>query len=122
LWERDAAATGALLTDILGFARRGENAGWTRYDLGADRAGKLVDVKPVPGTPRGRWGTGGVHHVAYRVQDAAEQDALRSRLEAAGRRPTPVIDRFWFSSVYFREPGGVLFELATDGPGFERDA
>lgn len=121
LWERDAGATGALLTDILGFTRRTEEGEWTRYDLGADRAGTLVDVQSVTDTPRGRWGTGAVHHVAYRVQDAAEQGALRSRLEAAGRRPTPVIDRFWFSSVYFLEPGGVLFELATDGPGFERD-
>jgi glyoxalase family protein len=66
-------------------------------------------------------GKGGVHHVAFRVPDTAAQVALRARLDAAGRRPTPVIDRFWFSSVYFLEPGGVLFELATDGPGFERD-
>jgi glyoxalase family protein len=121
LWERDGGATGALLTDILGLKRSGDESGWTRYDIGRDEAGTLVDVKQVADKGRGRWGTGGVHHVAYRVHDAAEQWALRDRLETAGRRPTPVIDRFWFSSVYFLEPGGVLFELATDGPGFERD-
>jgi glyoxalase family protein len=55
------------------------------------------------------------------VDDAAHQLAIRERIEAAGRRPTPVIDRFWFQSVYFLEPGGVLFELATDGPGFAVD-
>ena len=121
LWERDAAATGAFLNEILGFERRGQESGWTRYDLGAGTGGTLVDVKSLPETPRGRVGRGGVHHVAFRVPDTAAQGALRARLDAAGRRPTPVIDRFWFTSVYFLEPGGVLFELATDGPGFERD-
>jgi glyoxalase family protein len=62
-----------------------------------------------------------MHHVAWRVSDAATQLAARTRIEAAGRRPTEVIDRFWFKSVYFLEPGGVLFELATDGPGFTTD-
>jgi glyoxalase family protein len=62
-----------------------------------------------------------VHHVAYRVRDTDEQLALRERVAAAGLKPTPPIDRFWFTSVYFLEPGGVLFELATDGPGFDRD-
>jgi glyoxalase family protein len=55
------------------------------------------------------------------VDDAAHQLTLRQSIEHAGRRPTPVIDRFWFESVYFLEPGGVLFELATDGPGFSVD-
>jgi glyoxalase family protein len=55
------------------------------------------------------------------VADEEEQLEVRSALELAGQRPTPVIDRFWFQSVYFREPGGVLFELATDGPGFAVD-
>jgi glyoxalase family protein len=59
--------------------------------------------------------------VAYRVADDAEQLTVRARVAAAGRSPTPVIDRFWFRSVYFKEPGGVLFELATEGPGFTAD-
>jgi glyoxalase family protein len=62
-----------------------------------------------------------VHHVGFRVADEQEQVALRDRLLAAGLEPTPVIDRQYFRSVYFREPGGVLFELATDGPGFALD-
>jgi glyoxalase family protein len=62
-----------------------------------------------------------VHHLAWRVDDEAHQDEMRARVESAGAHPTPVIDRFWFKSVYFKEPGGVLFELATDGPGFAVD-
>ncbi|HUP19259.1 MAG TPA: ring-cleaving dioxygenase, partial [Gemmatimonadota bacterium] len=71
--------------------------------------------------PPGHWGTGAVHHVAWRVRDDDEQVKVRAAVEAAGLSPTPVIDRFWFHSVYFKEPGGTLFELATDGPGFDRD-
>jgi glyoxalase family protein len=62
-----------------------------------------------------------MHHVAWRVADEQVELAVRARVEAARRRPTEVIDRFWFKSVYFKEPGGVLFELATDGPGFAVD-
>ena len=78
-------------------------------------------MRELPGARRGVWGVGGVHHVAWRVDDDEAQLALRERLEAAGRRPTAVIDRFYFKSVYFLEPGGVLFEIATDGPGFDVD-
>jgi glyoxalase family protein len=67
------------------------------------------------------WGTGAVHHVAWRVADEEAELAVRARVAAAHRRPTDVIDRFWFKSVYFMEPGGALFELATDGPGFTAD-
>ena len=62
-----------------------------------------------------------MHHVAWRVPDEEAQLAVRDRVRRAFRRPTEVIDRFWFKSVYFTEPGGVLFELATDGPGFTTD-
>jgi glyoxalase family protein len=81
----------------------------------------VVDVKETPNINRGAWGVGAVHHLAWRVDDEQHQLALRSQVAAAGARPTPVIDRFWFKSVYFQEPGGVLFELATDGPGFAVD-
>ncbi|HET9493128.1 MAG TPA: ring-cleaving dioxygenase, partial [Chloroflexia bacterium] len=64
---------------------------------------------------------GTVHHIAYRVTDDEDELAVRSQVITAGGRPTDVIDRFWFKSVYFREPGGVLFEIATDGPGFAAD-
>jgi glyoxalase family protein len=62
-----------------------------------------------------------VHHLAWRVEDEDQQLAMRARVQTAGATPTDVIDRFWFKSVYFREPGGVLFELATEGPGFAVD-
>jgi glyoxalase family protein len=64
---------------------------------------------------------GSIHHLAWRVDDDAHEREVRERVERVGMRPTPVIDRFWFKSVYFKEPGGVLFELATDGPGFAVD-
>jgi glyoxalase family protein len=120
LWERSLQGTEALL-DTLGFAFLAEESGWRRFGVDGGGAGRIVDVKALPSEPRGFWGTGSIHHVAWRVHDAAEQGGVRAAVEAAGHRPTPVVDRFWFESVYFKEPGGVLFELATDGPGFARD-
>ena len=84
-------------------------------------SGTRLDLAHRPETQRGMWGTGAVHHLAWRVDDEAHQLALRAAVAEAGPHPTPVIDRFWFKSVYFKEPGGVLFELATDGPGFAVD-
>ena len=78
-------------------------------------------LRDAPEARRGAWGVGSVHHLAWRVDDEEHQTDVRARIEAIGAQPTPVIDRFWFKSVYFREPGGVLFELATDGPGFAVD-
>ena len=121
LWERRLGESEALLTEVMGFTRMGEEDGWVRFGLAETPAGALVEVRELPEGSHGRWGTGGVHHVAWRVQDPGEELDLRERLERSGRRPTPPIDRFWFTSVYFLEPGGVLFELATDGPGFSRD-
>jgi glyoxalase family protein len=121
LWERNAEATTALLQEKLGFAPLGEESGWHRYGVDGGGAGRVVDVKAMPGESRGFWGAGSIHHVAWRTKDVEESMAVRAGVEAAGLRPTPVIDRFWFQSIYFKEPGGVLFELATDGPGFDRD-
>ncbi len=121
LWERDLGATEALLTRVMGFESRGAEDGWLRFAVDGGAPGGLIDIKAMPGERRGQWGTGGVHHVAWRVADDAEEMALRGKIEAVGLSPTPQIDRFWFRSVYFREPGGVLFELATDGPGFAHD-
>ncbi len=114
-------ATEEVLGEVLGFERLGEDAGWHRYAVAGGGSGRMLDVRVAPEMPRGRMGMGTVHHVAFRVPDDATQTAVRARAEAAGRRPTPVIDRFWFRSVYFLEPGGALFELATDGPGFAVD-
>lgn len=121
LWERDLAHTEAFLVGTLGFNAMGEKDGWHRYGVGDGGSGKHLDIRELPAAERGRWGVGGIHHVAWRVRDDADQRSVRARVEAAHRRPSEVIDRFWFHSVYFLEPGGVLFELATDGPGFAID-
>jgi glyoxalase family protein len=113
----------------MGFDFVGEERGWQRWAAtGATapgRSGGWLDLRPAPDEPRGMWGTGAIHHLAWRVDDDAHQAEVRSRVagydEGLGVGPTPVIDRFWFRSVYFKEPGGVLFELATDGPGFAVD-
>jgi glyoxalase family protein len=121
LLESDRAATEAFLTDVLGFDRVGEESGWLRLGVGGGGSGRLLEIKERPGVRRGAWGRGSVHHVAWRVPDETIQREVQARVAEAGLRPTPVIDRFWFRSVYFREPGGALFEIATDGPGFAVD-
>ena len=119
LWERDAAPSAEFLTSVLGFHRVGSEDGWTRY--GFRDAPGVLDLRETPDARRGAWGAGSVHHLAWAVADEEEQLRVRAEVEAAGSRATPVIDRFWFKSVYFKEPGGVLFELATEGPGFAVD-
>jgi glyoxalase family protein len=91
------------------------------FEIGAGGSGRYLEIREIPDAERGRWGTGGVHHVAWRVPDDKTELEMRERIDRARRRPTEVIDRFWFKSVYFLEPGGVLFEIATDGPGFTVD-
>lgn len=119
MWECDGAPSAEFLTRVLGFERLAEERGWTRYGF-ADAPG-VVDIRETPDLRRGAWGVGAVHHLAWRVDDADHQLAVREQVEQAGSHATPVIDRFWFKSVYFKEPGGVLFEIATDGPGFAID-
>ena len=119
VWEREPAPTAEFLTAALGFHRIAEENGWTRY--GFPDAPGVVDVRETAEARRGAWGVGSVHHLAWIVADEDEQLTVRSQVEANGGRATPVIDRFWFKSVYFREPGGVLFEIATEGPGFAVD-
>ena len=122
LLEHSLELTASFLTDVMGFRHIGTEGDWHRYAVGDGGTGDYIDVREVPGqTRRGAWGVGSIHHLAWRVADEAHQAAVRAQVETAGRRPTPVIDRFWFKSVYFLEPGGVLFELATDGPGFAVD-
>lgn len=121
VWVASLGRTETFLTEVLGFRRLGEEDGWVRFGAGPGGSGGWLDVRERPLAEPGRWGVGGVHHLAWRVRDEAHQREVRQRVAWAGRGPTPVIDRFWFKSVYFREPGGVLFELATDGPGFAVD-
>ena len=133
--ERDLEETVSFLVESLGFRKIGEEGSWQRYAVSqtegrasarpglgaASPSGQYVDLRSMPESARGAWGTGSVHHLAWRVDDDVHQLEMRERVLRGGAHPTPVIDRFWFKSVYFREPGGVLFELATDGPGFHVD-
>ncbi|WP_435184860.1 ring-cleaving dioxygenase [Halobellus sp. EA9] len=124
LHSAEPEATGNVL-DVLGLARVGsetepdDGAERVRYAADGDRA-TVVDVLH-RGPPRGRPGVGTVHHVAFRAADEDEQLAWREELQDAGQFVTPQKDRQYFKSIYFREPGGILFEIATDGPGFTAD-
>ncbi|MCH8567451.1 MAG: ring-cleaving dioxygenase [Balneolales bacterium] len=113
--------TEVLLCDGLGFEKGATENGWTRFTVDGGTSGNMVEVKADSSLGYGEWGTGGIHHIAWRVKDTQEEMEVRSRVMQFGLSPSPQIDRFWFKSVYFKEPGGVLFELATDGPGFDRD-
>ena len=119
IWEREQAPTAAFLTGALGFREIAREGEWTRYGF-ANAAG-VVDIRETPNQRRGAWGVGAVHHLAWTVEDLEEEITVRDQVQAAGGRATDVIDRFWFKSVYFKEPGGVLFEIATKGPGFSVD-
>jgi glyoxalase family protein len=121
LLEQQAAPTEELLKATLGFDEIAQENGWRRFALPGGGSGRVLDLKELPREPRGTWGTGSVHHIAWRVPDDSTHRLVQRRLDDADHHPTPVIDRFWFKSVYFREPGGALFEIATDGPGFTVD-
>jgi glyoxalase family protein len=113
--------TTRLMTDLLGFRLVDEAEGRIRLASGEGGTGDLVDVVNAAGFPRGSIGVGTVHHVAFRVPDEETQLALREAVATLGYNVTPVLDRNYFRSIYFREPGGVLFEIATDPPGFAVD-
>ncbi len=117
--------TAWVLTEVLGFRRtdeRAEEGGRTvTFEVGPGGPGTTVRVVERPGAPYTHLGRGGVHHVAFRTPDDEEHAAWRERIRRAGLGVTPQIDRYYFRSIYFREPGGVLFEIATDGPGFATD-
>lgn len=121
LTESSFERTEQFLTQGLGFAFVGEESGWRRYAVRAGGSGRIVDVQVLPGASRAVSGAGSVHHIAFRVPDDAAELTAQGEIRAVGGQPTSVIDRFWFKSIYFREPGGVLFEIATDGPGFGID-
>jgi glyoxalase family protein len=116
----DAAPTARVLTDVLGLREIAREGALTRYQADAALGGH-VDLREVGGFPRGKLGRGSVHHVAFRAADDAAQAAMAERAVALGLHVTEQKDRNYFRSVYFREPGGVLFEIATDDPGFTVD-
>ncbi|MGH3089099.1 MAG: ring-cleaving dioxygenase [Rubrobacteraceae bacterium] len=111
--------TARLMTETLGFRKTSEGEKRSRYEAGEGGPGNSVDI--VGGEEAGRMGVGTVHHVAFRVPDEEAQEGLRKEIAALGFDVTPVLDRNYFRSIYFREPGGVLFEIATDPPGFTAD-
>ena len=114
-------ATARVLTDALGYREVGQEADRVRFvNERAPRAG-TVDLYCSPFAQAGRMGTGTVHHVAFRVPDDEAEREVRERLRELGLQPTGVIDRQYFHSVYAREPGGILFEIATENPGFAVD-
>jgi len=121
LVEGSLEPTERFLIQGLGFEPTGEENGWRRYAVNGGGSGRLVDVRVLPESSRAVSGVGSVHHVAFRVADEETQLRAQEQVRAAGGRTTEVIDRFWFKSIYFREPGGALFEIATDGPGFAID-
>lgn len=93
----------------------------SRYTVGASGPGTYVDLLTDPTLPRGLNGTGTIHHVAFRTPDDTTQATDRQALLAGTLQVSPIIDRAYFKSIYYREPGGVLFEIATDQPGFAVD-
>jgi glyoxalase family protein len=121
LTEHDAERTTELLTTMLGFRLVDEAADRLRFDVADGGPGARVDVVCQPRAPRGLVSAGTVHHVAWRAPDASSQAAWRAQIADRGVQVTPIIDRNYFESIYFREPGGVLFEIATDPPGFTID-
>ena len=130
LWLADPEPTGRVL-EAMGYRREGEEGGATggtggeerriRYASTAPEGGSVVDLMVSDAASIGRSGAGSIHHVAFRAPTPEAQRAWRDRLAGIGMDVTPVIDRQYFEAVYFRAPGGVLFEIATDPPGFAVD-
>jgi len=121
LWVEKGEPTEKILVDSLGFRPVREEGSTRRFAVRDGGPGTLVDVRATGGFVRSVGGAGTVHHVAWSVADDATQLVVRDQVHKAGLSPTPVIDRNYFHSVYFHEPGGVLFELATNPPGFTLD-
>lgn len=118
LWVDEVASTARILESGLGYVSAGNEGARHRFVADSPDMGVIVDLLHRPGEPRGRFGAGSIHHIAFRVEDDAEQLAYQNALRAAGLQVTPVQDRQYFHSIYYRVPAGVLFEMATDPPGF----
>jgi glyoxalase family protein len=116
----DVDPTADVLTDALGYEFEADENGRRRYRSAAGGPGSIIDLVETD-HGRGRMGVGTVHHVAYEAEDTDEREQWREQLSKQGLRVTDVVDRVYFESIYFREPGGVLFEIATMGPGFTVD-
>ncbi|AEI39083.1 ring-cleaving dioxygenase [Paenibacillus mucilaginosus] len=119
LFSTNPARTKDALEQLLGFVKEAEDAGYTRFRSEAG-IGNVIDV-PHAAMERGSDGAGTVHHIAWRAEDFEHHEAWRTAVQAYGYQPTPVVDRQYFNALYFREAGGILFEIATDPPGFAKD-
>lgn len=119
LYSASPASTMEALVKLLGLRKIAEDGEYVRFQAAGD-IGNVIDV-PVAAIPRGTDGAGAVHHIAWRAADDAQHQEWRSAVQQYGYHPTPVVDRQYFNALYFRERGGILFEIATDPPGFARD-
>lgn len=119
LYSRAPEKTGDLLETVLGLEKLGEDGSYTRYKA-AGELGNVIDVNINP-MDSGIGGAGTVHHIAWRAKDFTDHEAWRNLVADHGYQPTPIVDRQYFHALYFREEGGILFEIATDPPGFARD-
>lgn len=121
LSEEGYERTAKLLTTTMGFKLIDHSGSRFRYEIGESGIGNLIDVLCLPDIQPGVVSAGTVHHIAYRTPDDSQQQAWRRDIADLGYNITPVIDRQYFRSIYYREPGGILFEIATDPPGFSLD-
>lgn len=117
---RDAAQTGELLT-FMGYERDETEGDVTRYRIEDGNEARTIDIEEAPDAKHANQGAGSVHHIAFAVEDRAAQLEVRKALLDTGYQVTPVINRDYFWAIYFQTPGGVLFEIATNEPGFDRD-
>jgi glyoxalase family protein len=118
----DAKRTAAILTDVLGFTESGQEGPVTQFVASGTNAGGVVEIREAKGFLAGNMGRGSVHHVAFRAAtDEAQAEMRRKLVENHGIQATEQINRNYFRSIYFREPGGIIFEVATDQPGFAID-
>ena len=117
----NAKATTGVLVNTMGYREVASAGPRTRFTVAAGGPGTYVDLLTDPKLPRGLNGAGTIHHVAFRTPDDANQEQALADLHRDGLASSPVIDRAYFKSLYYREPGGVLFEIATDEPGFAID-
>jgi glyoxalase family protein len=117
---QDDAVTGELLR-FMGYQQVDKQGNHTRFGIEGGNGADFIDIETVPQAARARAGAGSVHHIAFAVENRAAQLEVRKALVDTGYNVTPVIDRDYFWAIYFRTPGGVLFEIATNEPGFDRD-
>ncbi|MBB2974153.1 VOC family protein [Mesorhizobium sp. RMAD-H1] len=117
---KDAGATRELLR-FMGYEEIESKDNWARFAIKGGNGADYIDLETMPQADYARQGAGSVHHIAFAVENRAAQLEARKALLDTGYQVTPVIDRDYFWAIYFRTPGGVLFEIATNEPGFDRD-